>query len=79
MYFTPSRAINGVKEMDGFREAFNISQEHRENASSSCSGDDNVETSALIVRIVCTESMLGAWMICMYEGDVVHIYIEPRQ
>ncbi len=47
--FTYARAINGVKDMDGFREAFNISREQNGNDSSSCASDDDVETIALIV------------------------------
>ena len=53
----PHSSINGVKEMPGFRETFNISFNQdamggvnaTDGASVQCGSEDDVETSALLV------------------------------
>ena len=47
-----SSSTNGVKEMSGFRQTFNISyslSEHAINQTAPCVSVDDVETSALLV------------------------------
>ena len=42
---------NGVKEMDGFREYFNLSARYEVNSTTSCTaGDSSEETSAVLVE-----------------------------
>ena len=43
------RAINGVKDMVGFRQTFNLSSDQGGNGSGSMC-DDDVESSAILVR-----------------------------
>ena len=44
------RAINGVKDMLGFRQTFNLSSDQGDNGSESMC-DDDVGPSAILVRI----------------------------
>ena len=51
-------SINGVKEMRGFRNAFNITftdqkiEDNLTDTAAQCSSSDDVETSALVVCIL---------------------------
>lgn len=52
LIFCSSSSTNGIKEMPGFRQTFNISyslSEHAINQTASCVSVDDVETSALLV------------------------------
>lgn len=47
-----TRTTNGIKEMAGFRETFNLSQSLDNNLSTAhCSATDSDETSAILVRV----------------------------
>ena len=51
--FLSDRSFNGVKEMRGFRETFNISfnqDDLNETDGAMCGSTDDLETSALLVR-----------------------------
>lgn len=43
--------MNGVKDMVGYREALNLSYSLPGNSSDSCSSEDDVETSAILVSV----------------------------
>ena len=53
----PQSSINGVKEMHGFRNAFNITftdqkvEDNLTDSAAQCASSDDVETSALVVCI----------------------------
>ena len=72
-------SINGVKEMRGFRETFNIgfdgeaSDDLNVTDNSQCDSDDDVETSALLVWNNCC--MYNALNFAGYANVVYHVRI----
>ena len=48
----PCSSTNGVKEMSGFRQTFNISYSQSGRINQTAPSLDDVETSALLVQIV---------------------------
>lgn len=52
VFVLPCSSINGVKDMVGYRRTLNLG-----NTTGSCGSEDDVETTAILVRCVATQGM----------------------
>ncbi len=63
------RSSNGVKEMRGFREYFNLSRSEEDNSTTGCTADDSSgETSAILVSTVNCINEHSSWRLLMPLG-----------
>ena len=73
----PCSSTNGVKEMSGFRQTFNISYSQSDhNINQTAPSLDDVETSALLVQIViqCNIKYTMCMHHCHMQGAIVSVF-----
>ncbi len=62
-YLLPTSSSNGVKEMDGFREFFNLSRSEVNSTVTCSSEESSEETSAILVSISLYYALIAALLI----------------